>query len=162
MAEDFTEFVECRSQVLWRAAWLLTGDPVLADDLFQTALAKTWPHYEKVARDGSYEAYVRRTLFTTYASWWQRKWRGEVPTATLPESPGQAFDHDVALDVRTALAELSPKQRAVVVLRYFEDLTEAEAARELGCSVGSVKTHHARAIAHLRGCGLLARLQETS
>jgi RNA polymerase sigma-70 factor (sigma-E family) len=160
VAEGFTEFVSSRSQELWRAAWLLTGDPVLAEDLLQTALAKTWPHYEEVSRGGSYEAYVRRTLFTTYASWWQRRWRGEVPTATLPENPRQVSDHEAALDMRAALTELSPMQRAVVVLRYFEDLTEPEAARELGCSVGSIKTHHARAIVHLRQCGPLARLHE--
>jgi len=158
VTQDFTEFVETRSQTLWRAAWLLTGDAALAEDLLQTALAKTWPHFSKVSRTGSYEAYVRRTIFTTYASWWQRKWRGEVPTEQLPERAGRGADVDLSLDVRAALAQLSPKQRAVVVLRYFEDLTEAETALELGCSVGSVKTHHSRAIARLRESGLLARL----
>jgi RNA polymerase sigma-70 factor (sigma-E family) len=158
VTQDFTEFVESRSQTLWRAAWLLTGDASLAEDLLQTALAKTWPHYAKVSRTGSYEAYVRRTIFTTYASWWQRKWRGEVPTEHLPERAGRGDDVDLSLDVRTALAHLSPKQRAVVVLRYFEDLTEAETAVELGCSVGSVKTHHSRALARLRASGLLERI----
>ncbi len=158
MTQDFTEFVETRSQTLWRAAWLLTGDAALAEDLLQTALAKTWPHFAKVSSTGSYEAYVRRTIFTTYASWWHRKWRGEVPSERLPERAGRDPDVDLSLDVRAALARLSPKQRAVVVLRYFEDLTEAETALELGCSVGSVKTHHSRAIARLRESGLLARL----
>jgi len=160
VAEDFTEFVETRSQALWRAAWLLTGDPALAEDLLQTALAKTWPHFARVSRTGSYEAYVRRTLFTTYASWWQRRWRGEIPTETLPEHSRGNPDRETSVDVRKALVLLSPKQRAVIVLRYFEDLTEAEVALELGCSVGSVKTHHSRAIARLRESGLLSRLGE--
>jgi len=158
VGDAFTDFVDSRSPVLWRAAWLLTGDAVLAEDLLQTALARTWPHFEKVSETGSFEAYVRRTLFNTYASWWQRKWRGETPTGTLPEPAVRAHDHDLTLDVRRALGQLSRQQRAVVVLRYFEDLTEAEVAVELGCSVGSVKTHHARALAKLRESGLLERI----
>jgi RNA polymerase sigma factor (sigma-70 family) len=93
-----------------------------------------------------------------YASWWQRKWRGETPTETLPEASGRVTDPELTLDVRRALAQLSRQQRAVVVLRYFEDLTEAETAVELGCSVGSVKTHHSRALARLRASGLLERI----
>jgi RNA polymerase sigma-70 factor (sigma-E family) len=153
--QPFTAFVDARGPALWRSAWLLTGDPALAEDLVQTALAKSWSHYERVAASGSFEAYVRRVLFTTYATWWRRRWRGEHPTEVLPET-GVA-DVDVALreDVQAALATLSPRQRAVVVLRYYEDLTEAEAAQVLGCSMGTVKAHHARALAALRGSPLL-------
>jgi len=158
VGDAFSDFVDQRSQALWRAAWLLTGDAALAEDLLQTALAKTWPHFERVSAGGSFEAYVRRALFTTYASWWQRKWRGETPTEVLPEHVGAVADHELTLDVRRALAQLSRQQRAVVVLRYFEDLTEAEVAVELGCSVGSVKTHHSRAISRLRESGLLERI----
>ena len=79
MGKSFTEFVDVVARVSWRAAWRLTGDPVLADDLLQTALAKTWPDYEKVARTARTRAYVRRNLSRPYASWWQRKRRGEVP-----------------------------------------------------------------------------------
>jgi RNA polymerase sigma-70 factor (sigma-E family) len=158
VGDAFSDFVDARSPALWRAAWLLTGDAALAEDLLQTALAKTWPHFERISSTGSFEAYVRRALFNTYASWWQRKWRGETPTETLPEASGRVTDPELTLDVRRALAQLSRQQRAVVVLRYFEDLTEAETAVELGCSVGSVKTHHSRALARLRASGLLERI----
>ena len=151
--DDFAEFVAARGPALWRAAWLLTGDRALADDLLQTALTKSWPHFGRVSLNGSFEAYVRRALFTTYAGWRGRRWHGEVPTEQLPE----AGRHDEAPDpdLMQALDGLSARQRAVVVLRYFEDLTEAEAATVLGCSVGSVKTHHSRALAALRSSPLL-------
>jgi RNA polymerase sigma-70 factor (sigma-E family) len=158
--DGFTAYVEARGRALWRAAWLLTGDRALAEDLVQTALAKAWPHYERVADGGSFEAYVRRAMVTTYASWRGRRWHGERPTATLPDRAGAQADPGGEVDVRRALACLSPRQRAVVVLRYFEDLTEADTAAALGCSVGTVKTHHARAIAHLRASGLLATVEE--
>lgn len=145
---DFAEFVAARGRALWRAAWLLTGDAAMAEDLVQTALAKAWPHYDRVAGNGSFEAYVRRAMVTTYASWRGRKWHGEVPTADLPDAAEAQPVPDP--DLMRALAGLSPRQRAVVVLRYFEDLTEAEAADALACSVGSVKTHHSRALEHLR------------
>jgi RNA polymerase sigma-70 factor (sigma-E family) len=152
--DGFTSYVAARGRALWRAAWLLTGDAALAEDLVQTALAKAWPHYDRVARDGSFEAYVRRAMVTTYASWWGRRWRGELPTAELPDDAGSERVPDP--DLVRALGELSPRQRAVVVLRYFEDLSEPETAAALGCSVGTVKTHHARALHHLRGSSLLA------
>jgi len=151
--DDFAEFVAARGPVLWRAAWLLTGDRPLADDLLQTALTRAWPHFDRVSRNGSFEAYVRRTLFTTYAGWRGRRWHGEVPTGELPEVGG--LDEVPDPDLVRALADLSPRQRAVVVLRYFEDLTEAETAATLGCSIGSVKTHHSRALAALRTSSLL-------
>ncbi|MBA3265675.1 MAG: SigE family RNA polymerase sigma factor [Nocardioidaceae bacterium] len=159
MQESFDAFVAARGSSLWRSAWLLTGDSGLAEDLVQTALAKAWPRFEKVSKRGSFEAYVRRTMFTTYATWWRRKWRGEQPTQTLPDretaEPHESQSAAIRLDVQTALATLSPGQRAVVVLRYFDDLTETETANQLGCSLGTVKTHHARAIRALRGSPLL-------
>ena len=85
MADDFGSFVAARGNALWRSAWLLTGDHQLAEDLVQTALAKSWRAWSRVGPD-SFEAYVRRVLFTTYISWWRRKWRGERPTADLPET----------------------------------------------------------------------------
>jgi len=151
---DFTEYVAARGRALWRAAWLLTGDAQLAEDLVQTALTKAWPHYDRVSSNGSFEAYVRRAMVTTYTSWRGRRWRGEIPAGFLPE--GAAPDDGCDLDLVRALAGLSPRQRAVVVLRYFEDLTETETAAALGCSLGTVKAHHSRAIAHLRASGLLA------
>ena len=151
--DDFAEFVAARGPALWRAAWLLTGDRSLADDLLQTALTRSWPHFARVNRAGSFEAYVRRVLFTTYAGWRGRRWHGEVPTGELPEVG--RHDEVTDPDLLRALDGLSPRQRAVVVLRYFEDQTEVETAAALGCSVGSVKSHHSRALAALRSSPLL-------
>lgn len=165
----FSEFVQARGGVLWRTAWLLTGERTSAEDLLQTALVKAWPHYDRVSGRGSFEAYMHTTLATTYAGWRRRRWWGETPTEDLvrhegtgPEGTGhEAADLEGAYDVRLALGELSAQQRAVVVLRYFCDQTEVETARALGCSVGSVKTHHARALERLRGSALLAGLDTT-
>lgn len=85
---------------------------------------------------GDPDAYVRRTIYTTYVSWWRRRWNAEDPTERLLEPSPRAEDTDRRQDLAVALAQLPRGQRAVVVLRYFEDLTEAETARTLGCSVG--------------------------
>jgi RNA polymerase sigma-70 factor (sigma-E family) len=151
--EEFSQYVAARGRALWRAAWLLTGDAQLAEDLAQTALARAWPHYERVAANGSFEAYVRRAMVTTYVSWRGRRWVGEIPSDRVPDAT--TGEQPVDLDLVRALASLSRQQRAVVVLRYFADLTEADTAAALGCSVGTVKTHHTRAIAALRSSGLL-------
>lgn len=159
MPESFEQFVAARGAALWRSAWLLTGDSRLAEDLLQTALGKAWSAYDRVSHDGgSFEAYVRRTLVTTHATWWRRRWQGETPVAEPPQA--EEPDRTEALaqrhDVLAALTTLSARQRAVVVLRYYDDLTEAETARHLGCSIGAVKSHHSRAIRALRGSALLA------
>ncbi len=156
----FDAFVAARGDALWRSAWLLTGDHQLAEDLVQTALAKSFRAYDRVGADG-FEAYVRRVLFTTYASWWRRKWRGERPTETLPERPGVEPDTNDRNDLMTALAELPRGQRAVVVLRYFEDLTEPQTAALLGISAGTVKSQCSRALTSLRASPRLRR-EETS
>lgn len=162
--DDFDAFVAARGAALWRTAWLLTGDPHRAEDLVQTALGKAWPHWHRVSSGGSFEAYVRKVLFTTYVAWWRRKWNAEVPTAEPPEPADRPIgDADrVALqrDVAAALATLPRGQRAVVVLRYFDDLTEAQAAEVLGCSVGTVKSQTAKALAALRSSPALARVEE--
>ena len=148
---SFDDFVLSRGDSLWRSAWLLTGDAQLAEDLVQTALAKAWPKWERVGPDG-FEPYVRRILFTTYASWWRRKWRAERPTEPMPEPATAAPfpDPDQHSDIVYALAALPRGQRAVLVLRYFEDLTEAQTAEVLGISVGTVKSQTARALRSLR------------
>jgi RNA polymerase sigma-70 factor (sigma-E family) len=149
----FREFVAARSRSLLRTGWLLTGDWHTAQDLVQTALAKTWPRWEGLTRRDEPELYVRRVMVNTYATWWRRRWRGEVPTEALPDSP-TADDEFAQVDLRqavqAALAGLPRRQRAVVVLRYFDDLTEPQAARVLGCSVGTVKSQTAKALAKLR------------
>jgi RNA polymerase sigma-70 factor (sigma-E family) len=150
--DGFTEFVTVCSHRLLRAAWLLTGDAGRAEDLLQTALAKAWRHWAHI-EPGSAEIYVRRTLFHTYVSWWRRKWRAEMPTAEIPDGrqPGdlasRAADRD---SVSRALARVSRQQRAILVLRFLEDLSVAETAELLECSAATVKTQTARAIAVLR------------
>ena len=150
-ADGFASFVAARGDALWRSAWLLTGDHQLAEDLVQTALAKSWRAWSRIGPDG-FEAYVRRVLFTTYAAWWRRKWRGERPTADLPESAttGDTVAAEARNDLVAALTGLPRGQRAVVVLRYFEDLTEAQTAELLGISTGTVKSQTSKALAKLR------------
>jgi RNA polymerase sigma-70 factor (sigma-E family) len=150
--DGFAEFVAARSHALLRCAWLLTCDTGRAEDLLQIALARSWQHWGRIAQ-GNPEAYVRRVLFTTYLTWWRRRWRAEVPSAALPERAGA---EDVAADsagrdgLRRALAGLTRRQRAVIVLRYVEDRSVAETAELLGCSAGTVKTVAFRALNALR------------
>ncbi len=151
---DFDDFVVARSSGLLRTAYLLTHDHALAEDLLQTALTKAWFAWSRI--EGRPEPYVRKVLVNTYASWWRRRWNGELATGELPERgrAGQAGDateaSDTGHDLWQAMARLPRRQRAVVVLRYFEDLTEAETARLLGCSVGTVKSQSSKALAKLR------------
>lgn len=154
--DGFDGFVAARGDALWRSAWLLTGEPQLAEDLVQTALGKSWRAWDRVGADG-FEAYVRRVMYTTYISWWRRKWRGERPTEHLPERPAATEDRDARNDLVAALGGLPRGQRAVVVLRYFEDLTEQQTATALGISVGTVKSQCSRALAALRSSPHLRR-----
>ncbi|NUR95097.1 MAG: SigE family RNA polymerase sigma factor [Kribbellaceae bacterium] len=143
----FDAFVAARSQALVRTAYLLTRDHALAEDLVQTALAKSWFRWSHIREDNP-EPYVRRILVTTYASWWRRKWTGEIPTEELPETP--APHGEDRLDLWDAIGRLPRRQRAVVVLRFYEDLSEAETARLMGTSVGTVKSQTAKALTKLR------------
>nr|WP_240770330.1 SigE family RNA polymerase sigma factor [Nocardioides sp. GY 10127] len=145
----FEEFVAARSGVLLRTAYLLTHDHALAEDLLQTALAKAWPAWGRIEEP---EAYVRRVLVTTFSSWWRRRWNGETPTEVLPEThaPDAHAAAGAREDLWSAMARLPRRQRAVVVLRYLEDLTEAQTADALGCSVGTVKSQTSKAFAKLR------------
>lgn len=150
VSPTFEEYVATRGRALWKSAWLLTGDAQRAEDLVQTALVKCWRRWDKIAADGSVDGYVRRTLVTTFTDWHRRRWTGEVPTADLPE--GWTGDADLAVrrDVLSALALLPRGQRAVIVLRFYDDLTEAQTAEALGVSVGTVKSQTARALKTLR------------
>jgi RNA polymerase sigma-70 factor (sigma-E family) len=156
-ADDFAAFVAARSQALLRTACLLTGNWATAEDLLQTALAKTYLRWDSVRRHGAAEAYVRRVLVTTWATWWRRRWRGEVPTERLPDAAGPDAGHayDDRQPLWAALAELPRKQRAVVVLRYYEDLPDVEVARVLGCSEQTVRSQCSRALAKLRASDAL-------
>jgi len=148
----FREFVAARSPALLRTAWLLTGDAHLAEDLLQTALARTWPQWARLHPTGDPDAYVRRVMVNTSLSWRARPWNGEWATDQLPvreatDPHGRVLDRAYLADV---LCALTPRQRAVLVLRFFEDLSEQQTADLLGCSVGTVKSHTSRALATLR------------
>lgn len=154
----FTEFVLGRSDQLFRTAVLLTRDSHSAQDLLQSALAKAWRSWDRI--EGEPEAYVRRILLHEFLSAKRRRWSSEYATETMPEAPVhdrlRATPDDPAESVTTtgtlgdAVAQLPPRQRAVVVLRYFHDLTEVQTADALGIAVGTVKSQHAKALARLR------------
>ncbi|MDQ1292788.1 MAG: hypothetical protein QG608_668 [Actinomycetota bacterium] len=149
--EGFREFVTGRSPALLRTAWMLTGEQQLAEDLLQTALARTWPHWSRI-RDSCPERYVRTVMVRVHGAWWRRKWRGELPVERVPEVVLADPSCRVAERFRlgAALRALPVRQRQVVVLRYYEDLSEQETAVHLGCSVGTVKSQAARGLAKLR------------
>jgi RNA polymerase sigma-70 factor (sigma-E family) len=149
--EGFESFVRARSHRLARTAFLLTADRQLAEDLLQTTLAKVADRWEQIAGRGDPTPYLRKVMLHTAISWRRRRWSGEVPTATLPDAPSS--DQGAALGderLRAALAQVPPRQRAALVLRFYEDLSEADTAAALGCSVGTVKSQTAKALARLR------------
>jgi RNA polymerase sigma-70 factor (sigma-E family) len=150
--DEYREFVAARSRELLRFAWMLTYDAGRAEDLLQTSFARLWPHWSRVCRDGDPAAYVRKVMVNTATAWWARRWRAEVPTADVPEVA--TIDRLDVVDDRDALQRalmaLPRRQRAVVVLRYYQGLSEAETADTLGCSVGTVKSQAARALTKLR------------
>jgi RNA polymerase sigma-70 factor (sigma-E family) len=146
--ESFEGFVAARSGPLLRTAYLLTQDSHLAEDLLQTSLAKAWSSWGRIQT--SPEAYVRRILVNTYSTWWRRRWNGEAPVGELPDVEHHDRDGSSEHELRSALARLPKRQRTVIVLRFFEDLTEAETARLMDCTVGTVKSQTSKALAKLR------------
>jgi RNA polymerase sigma-70 factor (sigma-E family) len=161
--EGFARFVELRGRALQRTAWLLTGDWALAQDLVQTALARTWPRWERIRRRDDPEIYVRRVMINTWSTWSRRRWRGEHAWAQLPDRPAPvdlAAEVAVRVAVRGALGVLTPRQRAVLVLRVFDDLSEAQVAQVLDCAVGTVKSTLSQAMTRLRADARLAELME--
>lgn len=148
--EHFREYVVGRYAALVRTAWLLTGDFASAEDLVQVALLKAWRRWSTLRENP--DAYVRRILVNTKITWWRRRSAGEEPSAVLPErvSDDQFQTVEARRDVMALLAGLPRQQRAVLVLRYYEDLSEEETAELLGCSVGTVKSHASRGLAALR------------
>ena len=151
---DFDDFVRQRSSPMLRSAWLLTrGDWALAEDLVQTALGEVWRHWDRVAVMDAPQAYAHKAMVNAFLSWRGRRWTGEIASAILPESATDSGGFrrvDMRESLRLALGELTPKQRAVITLRYFEDRSEADTAEIMGCSVGTVKSQAAKAIARLR------------
>jgi RNA polymerase sigma-70 factor (sigma-E family) len=156
VADDgFAEFTRARWGRLVRLAYSLTLDVGRAEDLVQESLAKLWGKWPQV-RDGAPEAYVRQTIVNGAISASRRRWTGEEPRWELPELALPATDADTVAHrdwLRRALADLTPMQRAVIVLRYAEDLSEKQVAEILGITAGSVKTHAFRGLARLRAGG---------
>jgi RNA polymerase sigma-70 factor (sigma-E family) len=151
--DDFERFVAERSTALLRTAYLLTGDRGHAEDLLQTALIKTYRHWNRILDRDDPSAFVRRVLVTTHASWRRRMRVSEFVSATPLLGGGEmlsSFDVGERHVMIAALATLPPRMRAVLVLRYWEDLSEAGTAEVLGCSVNTVRTHAARGLARLR------------
>jgi RNA polymerase sigma-70 factor (sigma-E family) len=144
---EFDAFVVATSPRLVRTAYLLVHDRQLAEDLLQTALTKAWFAWRRI--EGNPEPYVRRVMVTTAVSWWRRRWMREVPSEWLPDraAPGSEGSDQ---DMWQALGRLPVRQRAVIVLRFYEDLTEADTAELLGCSIGTVKSQCSKALAKLR------------
>lgn len=149
--QEFREFVSARSPALMRLGFLLTGgDQHGAEDLVQAALAKLATRWQRVSAP---EAYVRQIMYRQQVSWWRTIGRrGEVVQAVPPDRPGQDRTHqsELRMVLRDALARLTPRQRAVLVLRYLEDLPEDRVADALGCSVGTVRSTAHRSLAKLR------------
>ncbi len=151
---DFTEFATAASARLFRAAYAVSGDRQLAEDALQAGLVSAYASWSRVARCDNPEAYVRRIVINQLFAWHRRaRTRHEVILEVVPEPPvGESpEDRFVEADlVWQALRELSPRQRAVVVLRYVEDLSERETAELLGIRPGTVKSQAAGGLAHLR------------
>jgi RNA polymerase sigma-70 factor (sigma-E family) len=149
--EDFAEFAAASYGGLRHAAYLLTGDRHTAEDAAQTALVRTYAAWSRVRRDDAY-AYARKVLVNHVTDRWRRRGR-EYPVGDLPERDGTPDPADeVALRhwLTGALATLTVKERAVIVMRYLFDLPEAAVARDLGITVGTVKSTSSRALAKLR------------
>ena len=150
--EDFTDFVASRWTPLYRLAYLLAASPTGAEDLLQTALEKAYVRWGRISQMEHPEAYVRRMLVTTLVSSRRRAWLGERPTEHLPEDTEDScelgvLDHSLLWPLVCALPD---RQRAVIVLRFYEDMSEAQVADVMGCAPGTVKSQTAAAKAALR------------
>ena len=162
---EFREFVAARSAALFRSAYLLTGQREAAEDLLQGALAKVARRWSRIRLDP--EPYTRRALYNDQVSRWRlRSWRREAAYGELPDTAAPG-DHAATTDLRLALAaalgRLTPRQRAVVVLRYVEDRPESEVAAVLDVSIGTVRSTASRALARLRAaCPELADVEEVT
>jgi RNA polymerase sigma-70 factor (sigma-E family) len=150
--EGFREFVLARGSALSRAAYLLTGDRSSAEELVQSALVKAALRWRRVIEAGNPEAYVRRIIVNEHISWWRRFGRREVVAADPPGriEADAADSTDRRLDLAAALTRLPSRQRAVIVLRFYHDLSEADTAEAMRCSIGTVKSQTHAALARLR------------
>jgi RNA polymerase sigma-70 factor (sigma-E family) len=149
---EFRDYVRSRSRALLRTAYLLTGNVADAEDLVQSALAKTYLAWDRIVDRSALDGYVRRAIVNTHISWWRRRRLEEYPTDEIPDQA--VIDHSVSSDLqeslRRAIDRLPQRMRTAVMLRYYDDMTEAEVAEILGVSLGTVKSTVSRAVAKLR------------
>ena len=150
--EEFSAFVASRSGALFRVAYLIIGDHHLAQDLVQESLAKTYVAWPRLRDTANAEAYTRRVIATTAISWRRRRGFHEhpaehMPEAAQPDSTAAAVMHDV---LWARLLELPPRQRTAIVLRHYVDLSEAQTADAMGCSIGTVKSSVSTGLKRLR------------
>jgi RNA polymerase sigma-70 factor (sigma-E family) len=153
--QAFADFVAARSAALHRAAYLMVGDAQLAQDLVQEAVTKTyvaWPRLHDARNHAQVEAYARKAITTTAIGWFRKKSWGERTVEHLPEGTeaGYADGVDQRSWLWQALQELPVRQRAAIVLRYYDDLTEAQTAEAMGCAVGTVKSQVSAGLTKLR------------
>lgn len=150
-AEEFAELVRATGTQMHRAALLLTGDHHLAEDLTQAAYAKVFASWKRVSRADNPVAYTRTTLLNTFLSHRRLRRTSEVPSdPTIGDAPGRDDDPTTRMDLLAALATLSPQDRAVLVLRYWEDRSVTDTARDLGLTETAVRTRSRRALERLR------------
>jgi RNA polymerase sigma-70 factor (sigma-E family) len=148
--EDFTAYAESRAPALRRTAYLLCGNWHTAEDLAQAALTKVYLAWPKLVRRGELDGYARQVLLRTYLDSRRRLSWFEVPVHRFADTPEPAGHADDRMVVLAALAELAPRQRAVLVLRYWEDLDVGTVARLLECSPGTVKSQTSKGLDALR------------
>jgi RNA polymerase sigma-70 factor (sigma-E family) len=149
---SFRDYVVARSRALLRTAYLLTGNKADAEDLVQSALAKTYLAWDRIEDRGALDGYVRRAMVNTHISWWRRRRLEEFPTDEIPDQAvaDPTLSSDMHESLQRAIDRLPQRMRAAVMLRYYEDMTEAEIADVLGISLGTVKSTVSRAVAKLR------------
>lgn len=151
---EFAEFALARGGALHRAAYLMVGDSQLAQDLVQEALTKTYVAWPRLRDTANAEAYCRKAITTTAISWFRRKgWNNERPTGYLPDTESRVGFESAVTErdaVWRALQDLPPRQRAALVLRFYEDLSEAQTAEAMGCALGTVKSQVSAGLTKLR------------
>jgi RNA polymerase sigma-70 factor (sigma-E family) len=149
---EFRDYVRTRRRALLRTAYLLTRNEADAEDLVQSALAKTYLAAGRIEDPSALDGYVRRAIVNTHISWWRRRRLVELPTDELPDEAvaDHAGTSDLQATLRRAVDRLPGRMRAAIMLRYYDDMTEAEVAEILGISLGTVKSTVARAVAKLR------------
>ncbi|MEV5966627.1 SigE family RNA polymerase sigma factor [Kribbella sp. NPDC051952] len=148
--EDFEEFARARTPQLYRSAWLLAGEHHRAEDLVQDTLAKLYRAWRRVQHVDNLAAYAQTVLVRTYVSQRRRRSSSEQPVADLPERVERPGDLELRLALQQAMAELSALDRAVLVLRFFEDRSVEQVASDLGKNTGAIRTRTWRALERLR------------